>query len=145
VSELRAAPASPGATPAPPAAECQPPPAPLDDARQLKLALDDCGSVAELSRRSGQPVAHMRAVLAAEGLVGPKQRRGFLNEDQLGRAARDYEAGANLSELSRRYGVSRTYLRVHLTRAGVQLRPWSVTGGGRTERRGQPAVTAAAQ
>jgi hypothetical protein len=134
VSDLREAPASACATPALSVAESEPAPQPLGDVEQLRAALEECGSVAELSRQSGHPVEYVRALLEAEGLIGPKLRRGSLTEEQLRRAGRDYEAGATLRELAKSYGVGTTYLRLHLTRAGVQMRP---SGGGRAGWRGQ--------
>jgi hypothetical protein len=139
VSELRKTPATACATPAMSVIECEP--APLGDVEQLKLALDECGSVAELSRQSGQPVEYVRALLEAEGLIGPKLRRGSLTEEQLHHAGRDYEAGATLRELAKSYGVGTTYLRLHLTRAGIQMRP---SGGRRPGWRAQRAVAAIA-
>jgi hypothetical protein len=122
-------------------AESAPAPEPLGDVEQLRVALEECGSVAKLSRQSGHPVEHVRALLEAEGLIGPKLRRGSLSDDQLRRAARDYEAGATLRELAKSYGVGTTYLRLHLTGAGVQMRP---SGGRPSGRRGQRAVSVAA-
>ena len=98
--------------------------------------------MAELSRRSGHPVDRVRTLLEAEGLIGPKLRRGSLSDEELHRAGRDYEAGATLRELARNYGVGTTYLRLHLTRAGVQMRP---SGGRPAGWRGQPSATAAAE
>jgi hypothetical protein len=139
VSELREAPASACAVPVSPAAESAPAPEPLGDAEQLRVALEECGSVAELSRQSGHPVEYVRALLEAEGLVGPKLRRGSLTDEQLRRAGQDYEAGATLRELAKSYGVGTTYLRLHLTGTGVQMRP---SGGRPSGRRGQRAVAA---
>jgi hypothetical protein len=140
VSELRDAPASACAGPVLPAAESTPTAEPLGDVERLRVALEECGSVAELSRQSGQPVEYVRALLEAESLIGPKLRRGSLSEEQLRRAGRDYEAGATLRELAKSYGVGTTYLRLHLTGAGVQMRP----SGGRAGWRGQRAVAAIA-
>lgn len=126
--------------PAPPSAESTPTPAPLD-AVELRLALGECGSVAELSRQSGQPVDYVRALLEAKGLIGLKLRRGSPTDEQLRRASRDYEAGATLRELAKSYGVGTTYLRLHLARAGVQMRP---SGGRPSGRRGQPVAATTA-
>jgi len=129
------------ATPVLSAAECEPAPEPLGEVEQLRLALEGCGgSAAELSRRSGHAVEDVRALLAAEGLIGPKLRRGSLTAEQLRSAGRDYEAGASLRELAKSYGVGTTYLRVHLTRIGVQIRP---PGGRRPGRRGQQTARTA--
>jgi len=141
VSDLREARASACATTAPSVAECEPAPRSLGDVDQLRVALAECGSVAELSRESGHPVEHVRALLEAEGLIGPKLRRGSLTEDQLRRAGRDYEAGATLRELAKSYGVGTTYLRLHLTRTGVQMRR---SGRRPSGRRGQRATAVAA-
>ncbi len=143
VFELRTAPATTHAVPIPPAAECGPAPEPLGDVGQLRVALGECGSVAELSRRSGHPVEYVRALLEAEGLIGPKLRRGSLTEEELRRAGRDYEAGATLRQLAKIYGVGTTYLRLHLARAGVQMR--TPSGGWRRGGRGQPAAPQTAQ
>ena len=96
--------------------------------------------MAELSRQSGQPVEHVRALLEAEGLIGPKLRRGSLTDEQLRHAGRDYEAGMTLRELAKGYGVGTTYLRLHLTRVGVDMRP---SGGRRPGWRSQQAAAAA--
>jgi hypothetical protein len=142
VSDLRDATASACAAPALPAVECEPAPGPLGDVEQLRAALDECGgSVAELSRRSGHPVEHVRALLEAEGLIGPKPRRGRLGEEQLRRAGRDYEAGASLRELAKTYGVSKTYLRSRLIEMGVSMRSCGRPPGWR----GQPAAVVAAR
>jgi hypothetical protein len=83
----------------------------------------------------------VRALLETEGLIGPKLRRGSLTDEQLRRAGRDYEAGASLRELGKSYGVGTTYLRLNLTRAGVQMRS---SGGRRPGRRGQAVAAIAA-
>ena len=117
--------------PIPHPAESAPAAKPLGDIEQLRAALEECGSVAELSRQSGQPAEYVRALLDAEGLIGPKLRRGSLTDEQLRQAGRGYEAGATLRELAKSYGVGTTYLRLHLTRAGVQMR----SPGGRRDQR----------
>jgi hypothetical protein len=137
VSGLRGASSSACATPVLSAAECEPAPSPLGDVEQLRASLEECGSVAELSRRSGHPAEHVRAVLEAEGLIGPKPRRGSLSEEQLGRAGRDYEAGASLRELAKIYNVSKTYLRSRLIEMGVPIR----SCGRQPGRRGQRVPT----
>ena len=91
------------ATPALSAAKCEPAPEPLGEVEQLRLALEECGgSVAELSLQSGDAVEDVRALLAAEGLIGPKLRRESLTAEQLHSAGREYEAGASLRELAYR-------------------------------------------
>jgi hypothetical protein len=142
VSELRGAPATACAVAVPRAAESAPAPEPLGDVEQLRVALEECGSVPGLSRQSGHPVEQVRALVEAEGLIGPKLRRRSLSDEQLHRAGRDYEAGATLRELAKNYAVGTTYLRLHLTRAGVPMRP---SGGRPSGRQGQPAAAATAR
>lgn len=114
VSDLRDTTVNACATPALSAVECEPAPEPLGDVEQLRAALRECGdSVAELSRQSGHPVENVRALLEVESLIGPKLRRGSLTAEQLHSAGQDYEAGATLCQLAKRYGVGKTYLRQH--------------------------------
>jgi hypothetical protein len=124
-------------------AECEPATEPLGDVEELRVALEACGSVAELSRQSGHPVEYVRALLEAEGLIGPKPRRGSLSDERLACAGRDYEAGATLCELAKSYGISVTYLRLHLIRAGVQMRPRGGASGRRGQRTAVGSATAA--
>jgi hypothetical protein len=141
VAELPKSPATACAAPAAHAADAAHFPEPLGDVEQLRATLEECGSVAELSRRSGQPATYVRALLEAEGMIGPKLRRGSLSDEQLRRAGRDYEAGATLRELAKSYGVGKTYLRQHLIRAGVQMRPTGVRPEGRDQPQESPSPT----
>ena len=118
MAELREVPSKANVGPATGAGEGEPVGRSLGDLEQLRAALDECGSVAELSRQSGQPVERVRAVLEANGLVAPKRRRGSLSDEELRRAGREREAGTSLRALSKSYGVSRTYLCGHLPRVG---------------------------
>jgi hypothetical protein len=148
VSDLRGVPASAYATPALPVAECESASEPLGDIEQLRVALlEECGgSVAELSRRSGPrrgSLTDEQLHSAGRDYEAGATRRGSLSDERLACAGRDYEAGATLCELAKSYGISVTYLRLHLIRAGVQMRPRGGASGRRGQRTAVGSATAA--